>query len=172
MRETAQTARMNARGWVSRSSRGAKVVGFSIWFLFTTAVSLGATVDPLSDVYVYVPVLAFLLLVLIRPWFMGVQIREGSVVIRGWYVTHRVRIAEITAVNWRPYSGMLNRWDDASPWGGMLTMSVNGGREHAYPSTISSRSSIRQLVNTIRRAASLPERDLSPTQAGKHLRAS
>lgn len=142
-------------------------MGFAIWFPFAAATIIGTTGSPRP--LACVPVLAFLLLILVRPWFMGVQIRHDTVVIRGWFLTHRLRAAEMTAVSWRPYCGMLNGGNDTSAWGGMLVVRVNGGREREYPSTISSRSGIRPVVNTIRRAASLGESDLTPGRTAKHL---
>lgn len=143
-------------------------MGFAIWFPFTAGTLIGATANP--QPLAYVPALAFLLLVLVRPWYMGVQIRDDTVVIRGWFLTHRLRAAEITVVNWRPYCGMLNAGNDTSTWGGMLVVRLNGGREREYPSTISSRSDIRQVVNSIRRATSLAESDLAPGRTARHLK--
>lgn len=75
---------------------------FVVWLFFTSGSLLSLPTGGWSvglDT-----ALAVLLLILVRPWFMGVSVSDNEVVVRSWFWTYHLPVSEIVEITWRPYT--------------------------------------------------------------------
>lgn len=106
---------------------------------------------------------------LVRPWFMGVWLTSESVIVRGWFRTSVMLLAEIEGVSIVRYAGMFS-------WGSIGWLPLAGavavvkirvkGEARDFPGTIGRQVTVRAVARRIREAAgiALTRLDFDPLQ--------
>lgn len=151
------------------SAQGARAFAVAVWTLCSFCVAVDALNNGWSPID-QLPALAVAFAIGVRPWFMGVEVTKGEIVVRSWFRSYRYRREDIVAVSHTGYSGMLNRlndegwYDPLSGWGQILAIRTATGDRRAFPGTLSSRKRMARTVESLRRACDIAQ-PRSPSHA-------
>lgn len=141
------------RGRIGGSARGARVVGFVIWGIFTLALIPPFFAFGFQWWGIGLAEL-FLLIILARPWFMGVRVRESDLLVSTWWRRYRFDRSSVRWISDTRYSGLLNRGsssksDPLARWCRMIVVNIDG-RVRNFPSTINTRVTSDSVTTRLR----------------------
>lgn len=149
---------------IRRSARGVRWLATSVSgiFLLADVANVGATgFKPAQNVTFALVVLALS----VRPWFMGVTIAQGELIVRSWFRDYHYSLTDVSRVRHTAYRGGINRWGDStwydptSSWCQMLEIETQDAKRRPFPSTINGPHTIRKVIESIDSKLGLPAGD-------------
>lgn len=109
--------------------------------------------------WLVVPALPLFAFWLVRPWFLGVWVRDGEVRVNSWFRRYRFESGQVVAVHVVPYHGLVSispiGWIPIAGAVRMLQVETASGRLVSLPVTLGRRNRVLRVARTVRVSVSL-----------------
>ncbi len=137
---------------IKGSAIGARVFGIFTWAILTCSIAIGYFTAMHKGWMYAAGGEAILLFILLRPLFMGVGVSSDRLVVWSWYRYYSMSRNDIRSISWRPYSGMLNRFnrsgflDPLYSHASMLMVNPISGNTRCFPATIAADVTVQRVA--------------------------
>ncbi len=142
---------------IKGSATGVRVGGGSSGALLLLATAVGAW--GASNLWLGLPLATLFGFMMIRPWFLGVDVGPGKVRIRSWFRDYRLEEGEVVAIDLVNYTGFMGfglGWVPIAGRVAMLEIETREGRFRWFPATFNTWNRTLRIARQARAALGVP----------------